>query len=304
MNFGSKKNSFFILVSTLVGLFASPVQAENYVLGIAACPPWKHGANAEENERMLNMCPRDIERMVGALEQRFDVSEENVTTLIQEDATPANMYRELLELENTMEVGDTLFIFQMTHGGIIPYSYMGYNVSGEIFAYYTEEEPEDFGTAVQDGYWVSARDIRDAIYNLGNSTGANIVVIIEACHSEAAGHEIIHNPLLNLDGSDRISFIFSADADQTATFNDDSTGARFTEAFVEAMLNAEAGSSLDDIFRLAQQTTHRGALNACMSMGSDDLADSYSHPQAFFENCTQEPAFVDPRGLMVDLVVN
>lgn len=304
MKVGGKKNSFFVLVITLLALLAPPVHAENYVLGIAACPPWKHGADAEANERMLNMCPRDIERMVGALQQRFGVAEENVTTLIQEDATPANMYRELLELESTMEVGDTLFIFQMSHGGIIPYNYIGYNASGEIFAYYTDEAPEDFGTAVQNGYWVSARDIRDAIYDLGNSTGANIVAIIEACHSEAAGHEIIHNPLLNLDGSDRISFIFSAGSDQTSTFNDDATGARFTEAFVEAMLAAEAGSSLDAVFQSARQTTHRGALNACMSMDPDELVGLYSQPQEFFANCTQEPAFVDPRGLMLELLVN
>lgn len=299
-----KQCSSFILVSSLVALIAPPAHADNYVLGVASCPPWKNGDDIEANERLLNMCPRDIAQMVNALEQRFDVKEENVVTLMQEDATPENMYRALFELEKSMTAGDTLFFFQMTHGGIIPYNYKGYNVSGEIFAYYSEEKPENFGTAVQDGYWISARDLRDAIYELGNSTDANIVAIVEACHSEAAGHEIVHNPLLNLDGNDRVSFIFSADADQAATFNDDSTGARFTEEFVSALVSADTGTSLDAVFSVAREKTHRGALNACMSRDPEDLKDLHGHPQAYFENCTQEPAFVDPRGLMLDLKVN
>lgn len=298
-----KQYSALILVSSLVALIAPPAHADNYVLGVAACPPWKNGDDIEANERMLDMCPRDIGQIVDALEQRFDVKKENVVTLIQGDATPVNMYRALFEFENTMTAGDNLFFFQMTHGGVIPYNYQGHNVSGEIFAYYSKEEPENFGTAVQDGYWVSARDLRDTIYELGNTTEANIVAIVEACHSEASGHEIIHNPLLNLDENDRISFIFSAGAAQSATFNDDGTGARFTEEFVSALLSAETDTSLDEVFRVAQKNTHRGALNACMSMDPEELKDIHAHPQAYFENCTQEPAFVDPRGLMLDLKV-
>lgn len=296
--------SCITLLSTLVALIAPPIYAENYVLGVTACPPWKHGDDAEANERMLNMCPKDIAQIVAALQQRFDIEEKNVTALIQEDATPANMYRALFELEKTMTAGDNLFFFQMTHGGDIPYNYQGHKVSGEVFVYYSEREPENFSAAVQDGYWVSSRDLRDAIYELGNSTEANIVTIVEACHSESAGHDVINNPLLNLNGNERISYIFSAGADQTATFNDDATGARFTEEFASALLAAEKGTSLDQIFTIARQETHRGALNACMSMDPNELKDMAAHPQAYFENCTQEPAFLDPRGLMLDLKVN
>lgn len=293
----------FVAISMLVTLLASPVHAENYVMGVAACPPWKHGADTEATERMLEMCPRDLDKMLDALGQRFSVDDENIIKLLQEDATPENMYRALQQLEAVLSAGDTLFLFQMTHGGIVPYNYMGYNTSGEIFALYTEQMPENVSAAVQNGYWASARDLRDAISVLGNSTGANIVVMIEACHSEAAGHEIIHNPLLNLGGSDRISYIFSAKADQTATFNDDASGARFTEEFVTALLAAQRGTTLDEVFSVARGRTHRGALAACMSKDPAELKELYGSARAFFENCTQEPAFVDPRGLLLDVTV-
>jgi len=284
--------------------FGSPAIAENFAFGVAACPPWKHGEDEAENQRMLDMCPRDLEMMMSALQERFDVTPENTMTLIQDEATPQNLYVQLNALRETLTSEDTLFYYQMSHGGVVPYTYQGYQTSGEIFALYSAEEPANFNTAVQDGLWISARDLRDELYALGEITGANIVVIIEACHSEAAAHDIIHNPFLHLDAENRASFIFSANADQTATFNDDGTGARFTEELVDAIRSAPSGASLDDIFNVARMATHRGVMESCNAMDPEDLRYMYSNPTAYFENCTQEPAYFDPRGLMLDVIAN
>jgi hypothetical protein len=70
------------------------------------------------------------------------------------------------------------------------------------------------------------------------------------------------------------------------------------------MNNAEPGTPLDKIFAVARDKTHRGALNACMSKNSRERKELFGHPGDFLENCTQEPAFVDLRGLMLDLKVN
>lgn len=284
--------------------FGSSAIAENYAFGVAACPPWKHSDDAAENQRMLDMCPRDMDLMISALQDRFAVSVENTTILLQDDATPQNLFDQFSTLRATLTAEDTLFYFQMSHGGVVPYSYQGYQTAGEVFAFYSDDEPANFSTAVQDGLWVSARELRDELYDLGEVTGANIVVIIEACHSEAAAHDIIHNPFLHLEADHKISFIFSADADQTATFNDDATGARFTEELVAAIQSSAPGTSLDDIFQSARKATHRGAMTACHAMDPEELRNLHEYPNAYFENCTQEPAFVDPSGLMLDLATD
>lgn len=283
--------------------FGSPAISGNYALGIASCPPWKKEGSAAENQRMLNMCPRDMKLMMSALQDRFDVSADNTVTLVQKDATPENLFGQFAQLQAKLTPEDTLFLYQMSHGGILPYTYKGYETSGEIFAYYTEKQPENFGAAVQDGLWVSARDLRDEIYELGEITGANIVVIIESCHSGAVGHQVTYNPFLHLNAKHKTSFIFSAQAKQLATFNDDGTGGRFTEELIAAIKSAKKGMSLDDIFSSARRNTHRGAMESCNTMSVDELRKLHDHTESYFAQCTQEPAFVDPRGLMIDVVV-
>ncbi len=288
----------------MLSALGSQAIADNYALGVASCPPWKKEGSALENKRMLDMCPRDMKLMMTVLQDRFDISTDNTTTLVQKDATPQNLYDKFTQLRAKLTPEDTLFLYQMSHGGILPYTYKGYKTTGEIFAYYTTEQPSNVGTAVQDGLWISARDLRDEIYELGETTGANIVVIIESCHSGAVGHQITYNPYLHLNAKHRTSFIFSAQAKQLATFNDDGTGGRFTEELIAAIRSAKKGTSLDDIFSSARRSTHRGAMESCNAMGVEDLRKLYTHTAAYFAQCTQEPAFVDPRGLMIDVVVN
>ena len=42
------------------------VSAENYLLGVAACPPWKTGPSAEVTEKMEAMCEADSKNLSSA----------------------------------------------------------------------------------------------------------------------------------------------------------------------------------------------------------------------------------------------
>jgi hypothetical protein len=290
-----------IFVALFLALQANPLHASDVSLTVASCPPWKHEGDKAMNEKMVEMCKLDSQKITQALASTFQIESQDQHSLLQEQATPENLIAKLDELRGSVSRGDTLYFFQMSHGGIVPHSYKGYQVNGEVFAYYTEQKP-DFSKAVSDGQWMSARELRDAISHFATDTGANVVVIIEACHSSSAGHSLVHNPVERLDAEERIAYLFSAGAKQTSTFTDDNTQARFTRDLVRAMDRADSGTSLADMFNEARETTHRGALASCNELDEKARKALLGSVDQYFENCLQHPSYLDAKGLMLDLV--
>ena len=100
---------------------------------------------------------------------------------------------------------------------------------------------------------------------------------------------------------EKIAYLFSAGAQQTSTFTDDNTQARFTSDLASALNNAASGTSLADIFSAVRETTHRGALSKCNKLGKDTLKSVMGSVDYYFKNCLQAPNYFDPKGLMLDL---
>ncbi|MEQ6918016.1 caspase family protein [Halomonas aquatica] len=292
-----------LLVAILAMIFVSPLYAANSFLAVTSCPPWKHGDDLATNKKMVEMCQIDSAKMTDAITGSLPVDKANAHALLQTDATPHNLYAKLDELRATTQQGDTLYFFQMSHGGILPHTYKGYPVHGEVFAYYTKNAPKDFSKAVTEGKWLSARELRDELSMFASDTGANVVVIIEACHAESAAHELVHNPIEKLSDDEKIAYIFSAGAKQTSTFTDDQSGARFTEEFATALENAPTGTSLADVFSISRDKTHREALANCERIAASDDGAIYQSADQYFENCLQHPTSFDPKGLLLDLTV-
>jgi hypothetical protein len=288
------------LAALVWALQAVPTLAANASLTVASCPPWKHEGDKAMSEKMVQMCQLDSQRITEALAATFQIDRDNQHSLLQDQATPRNLAAKLDELRGVVGEGDTLYFFQMSHGGILPHRYKGYPVNGEVFAYYTEDKP-DFSQAVSNGQWMSARELRDEISQFASDTGANVVVIIEACHGASAGHELVHNPIERLDADEKVAYVFSAGAKQTSTFTDDNTAARFTSELAAAMNDAASGASLADIFGVAREKTHRGALNHCNNMTGEARKALLGSVDQYFENCLQHPSFLDPKGLLLDL---
>lgn len=289
-----------LIIASFLLAFSIPVSAGNASLTVASCPPWKHEGDKATSEKMLNMCQLDSQKITESLGNSFSIEKSNQHVLLQKDATPANLIEKLNTLRGTVGKGDTLFVYQMSHGGILPHKYKGYDTVGEVFAYYTVERP-DVSNAVSKGQWLGARDLRDEISRFAVETGANVLIIIEACHAESAGHELMHNPIERLNDDEKIAYLFSAGAQQTSTFTDDNTQARFTSDLVLALNNAASGTSLADIFSAVRETTHRGALSKCNKLGKDTLKSVMGSVDYYFENCLQAPNYFDPKGLMLDL---
>ena len=291
-------------VASVMVLIAAPSFAANASLTIASCPPWKHGANDAANQKMAQMCQIDSAKITDALSAYLPIEKKNQHALLQADATPANLYGKLDELRDVVSPGDTLYLFQMSHGGVLPHTYKGYPVKAEVFAYYTEKAPKDYSKAVGAGQWLSARELRDALSQFAKDTGANVLVIIEACHSSSAGHQLVHNPIERLEDDEKVAYIFSAGAGQTSTFTNDMSGARFTEEFVSALGQAESGTSLADVFSTARDATHRGALAHCNNLPAERRTALFRSVDQYFESCLQDASFFYPKGLLLDLKTN
>jgi len=288
----------------LVATVDTAAAAETYLLGIGACPAWVDGAAQDMAEATsATLCEADVERVEEALSARFEIRPDNRYRLIQAEATPMRFFNLVEGFKQQLGEDDTLILYQISHGGITDYLYQGYPASGEVFAYYTETKPQ-FSTAVEEGHWLSARDMRDAIYQLGAKTGADILIIIESCHAGQVTKDLVNNPALNLAGPSRIAFLFSAGPGELSLFNTSVDGGLFSEVLAKQLAEAPRGQNMADVFAQTRETTHRAALATCNAVEGVERETLFSSSSSYFYRCTQEPEFVDPRGLLLDLKLN
>src|SRR6056297_1954574 len=106
------------LVTLPIALSGHLALAADASLTVASCPPWKHEGDKTESDKMVKMCGLESKKITEALAANFAIEESNQHTLLQQQATPANLVAKLDEMRNVVSKGDTLYIFQMSHGGI------------------------------------------------------------------------------------------------------------------------------------------------------------------------------------------
>lgn len=277
---------------------AAPVNAEIYSVALAACPPWKTGANQEQTDMMLQMCEHDAKNITSALQSSLGVKEENTIVLVQENAIPERFNDAIAKLSEKVGPEDTVFFYVAMHGGNIKHTYKGYPVDGEVFAFYTKDEPSNYSEAVDTGTWMSARELRDKISTFTKEHDTNSIVLIEACHAGATFHEFKHNPELHLEDEGKLATVFAAQEDQIAHFTDDFTGGRFTTDFSDALRDAEAG---DSIFKVLMNSTVDVVTQThatCNASDPEVIKRLFSNTGEYYETCVQEPSWFDPHGIL------
>lgn len=288
-----------IALFTLVLVSASQLaSAKSSAIVLASCPPWKSVGDDKLAKNMEDMCALTVKDVATTLNETLGVRHSDIHILLQEDAEINKIKSVFSELKTKSGKGDVLFVYSMTHGGVLDHSYKGYPVRGEVLALYTKNRPENYSRASNDGRWLPVRIFRDMISDFSKVTGSDVVVIIEACHAASSMHEFKHNPLNRLGSANRISVIFSAAEDQTSTFTNDSTKALFTSSLLASMKKADIGDSLYDVFRAAQSTTLVTNTKKCLSYDEETKKAMFSTSSLFLENCTQEPSVYDPMLLL------
>ncbi|MEE9455023.1 MAG: hypothetical protein V3V13_11680 [Paracoccaceae bacterium] len=292
---------FPIILSTVTMLFALPAHADTWLFAAAACPPWKatHDDSAL-NAKLNGACQKDVDLIVKGFQNSMDVADDHVITLIDAQATGADIVDALARLASEAKPEDRVVIYINTHGGKIEALYKGYEVSDEIFAWYTDERPADAKAATANGDWMTARDFRDHVNKIMSH---EIVTIIEACHADAALQDYINNVHQGIGerGSDwngREAVIFSSFQEQIANFTPDNTEAMFTQVFSDS-LSAGNHASLFDAFEQARVETHHKVRENCAKDHTlKELVDGW---QDYRLLCTQMPNAWDPFGLLDDI---
>ena len=288
-----------VIISALFACIASASFAENHVIALAACPPWKGGDTEEQTRQMIEMCENDASNIVDGLQSAMGVTPENTVLLVQQDATVEKMTAALSQIAERANPGDTVFFYLAVHGGVLNHAYKGYPVQDEVFAFYSDDEPENYSQAVTDGMWLGARDFRDRISTYALEHGINMVLIIEACHALASLHDFKHNPKLHFGDNGAISTVFSAAEDEISHFNPDFSGGRFTTDLSNALRNAAAGDDFYDIVTAAAKSTFRQTIETCNSYDEKQRKMIGANPTRFIEACVQEPSIFDPSGALL-----
>jgi len=282
---------------------AAPAAADTWLFAAAACPPWKEiPGDPVTTAKMAGACEKDIDLMVESFQASLGISSEHIITLLDKEATGANVAAAIGKLAKQAGPDDTVILYINTHGGRIEALYKGYEVEDEIFAWYTEERPADAKTATANGDWMTARAFRDLVNQVMSK---KIVTIIEACYANVALNDYIDNVRDGIGGrgddwNGREAVIFSAYEGQIANFTPDGSEAIFTKIFAETLGESD-NATLFDAFEEARVETHRAVRKNCAKDHTlKELVDGWKNYREF---CTQMPNAWDPFGLLDDIAL-
>ncbi len=295
------KRSFFAILTALTMLAVPAGAGETWLFAAAACPPWKDiKGDPEQNAKLNGACEKDIGLILSGMQAAFDLPEERVVTLLNEEATGAGVSAAITELASRVKPDDRVIFYINIHGGRIEGLYKGYDVKDEVFAWYTAERPSSGEAATANGDWMTARAFRDLVNGV---MAREIVTIIEACYADAALADYIDNVRGGIGGrgddwNGREAVIFSAYEEQLANFTPDETEALFTKIFSGTLVEPDNGT-LFEAFEEARVETHRAVRENCAKDHTlKELVDGW---QSYRELCTQMPNAWDPFGLLDDI---
>jgi hypothetical protein len=304
-----KRLAGFALALTIVGALpsinsaaaetaAADAAKTTHLFAIGVCPPWKTApGDPDLTAKWAASCKNDVQLIMDGLRKNIPASNDNVTTLIDDKATYDAVITGLARLAKKAQPADRVIIYINTHGGEIDSLYKGYPVRDEVFAFYSEKEPENFQQAVEKGPWISGRALRDLIDDI---VAEELVVIVESCHS-AASYDDFRYDLAGRyrEGwKGREAIIYSAGGDQIANFAESNDVALFTKTFAD-ILSSQKEATLGDAFQEARVETQRNIRERCMT--GPYASQMQLSRSAYLTFCTQQPTTFDPYGLLDDI---
>ncbi len=299
----SKPVKKFLGGALFLGLMSlgAPAVAATWLLGAAACPPWKAIPGKPELTRnMAQACANDIALFVDGFKATYGVADDHIITLVDKQATTKGVTEAMQELARKAAPDDRVILYVNTHGGAIEAMYEGYQVKDEIFAWYTTEKPRDMEEATANGDWMTVRAFRDLVNGIQSH---EIVTVIEACHAAAGLNDYIDNVRNGIgergdSWPGREAVIFSAGQGQIANFTAKGDQALFTRKLSEA-LKLGSYDTLANSFQAARLATHRTERDNCKK--GHDLKELITGWDRYRQFCTQMPTVWDPFGLLDDI---
>jgi len=289
-----------ILIAALMAVAApgaAVFAAENHLMTIAVCPPWKKGTDAKQTADMAGACKTTVTAVEARFQNDMNVTPGNTYRLLDAEATYAAVEAKFAWLNANTAADDTLFIHLLAHGGKLGGHYKGYPVTDQGIALWSVKEP-NLATATDDKVFMLVRTFRDLMDGVKVK---NIVLIVDSCHSGASFNDFKDDPHAQKASAARTAVVLSAKADQFANFNADGTMPLFSEMLTHAM-KVSAGQPLSDAVDLAETAAHRRLRVNCETPAFKKLLAEDS-ALSYYSLCTQRAEIYDPTGLLDDIRV-
>lgn len=252
------------------------------VLAMGVCPPWKPmGQEA---------CKKSVGEVTAALKERLKLQDEDITILLDKDATYAGVENTLTQFSEHTSDNTTSILYFNTHGGI-------YNVEGakdaphkahEMLVLWTEEKPFSIAEAVEGKEWILVNEMRKKLEAIKGKK----ILIFDACESGEIDQDLLGDMDQEHRAAAKESIIMSARADQYAMFAKEKDMALFSKKLVEAIRNPEHKNFLE-AYNEAKERTETIA----MDIGKK-LPRNACTPSAL---CEQQPQEDDPDHLFEEL---
>lgn len=248
-----------------------------HLLAIGICPPWK--------PQSPDICVRGVDSMVSALSARLNLTDADVTRVVNADATTAGLTQAFAGLSH-LGPSDRLIIFANLHAGSLDINAPA-TAESDVFVLWTQEKPAVMAFAVAQGDWIHASDFAAMVHAV---PAGEIIFILDACESGAVDPLFIEAHSGN-DAARPEAVVTSARANQFSNFSADGSTALFTGILAEAI--ATAGPDLGAAVALAAERTPAAAVPVCKG-----LADVFEKMGVSQEACVQQPLAMDPAGLL------
>ncbi|MBL7128505.1 MAG: caspase family protein [Ignavibacteria bacterium] len=248
---------FFFLINFLI-FFSSVSQTQTkraLLIGINTYVPENITENTQRNWSNLDGPVNDVESIKAVILSKYGFESDNITTLLDAEATRENILSQLQNLSDISEEGDIIFIFYAGHGS-------------QVFNSLSNEQDKKDESIIPSDSFNGVTDIRDKelapIFNMMIDNGATVTVILDCCHSGSGARgnlspdlpkirKIETNPIDVADPSnppkpeERGALIFSACQDYQVASEKNSNGV-FTMALIKALNESSVTEPVDRIF--------------------------------------------------------
>ncbi len=260
--------------SVALGMPATPAAkpidpASIYVLALGSCPPWLP---------KIRVCRHDVLQFAEAARDLTGVPANQITTLIDEEATTTAVRAAFAKLRDLMPQGSTIIVYYVGHGMLLPRSGKTEGESDETFLLWSASFPFAALYAVHAGIWMRDSELAQLIDAL---PAESALLVLDTCDASGADGAVLSRP----SRSPQIALMASSRAHEIAFA--DLTSATFTRNLVEAMRTRVP--TLHEAFLLAQKETAAEAALRCEGAVASGSAG---------EDCTpQDAELVDPSGI-------
>ena len=184
-----KKSATAIIAFMLTATSIAQPRQLALIIGIDTYkPPLNESADSRRTWTNLDGCVNDATAIKDLAVAKYAFKQENITTLLNADASRARIIAELEKLVATARKGDVVFIYYAGHGSQVKNSLS------------TESDKKDETIVPADAWKKGVADIRDKelakYFNLLLDKGVLLTVIMDSCHSGSGsrGDNFLYEP--------------------------------------------------------------------------------------------------------------